>query len=74
MRARTCLRRLPAVTRPQTLARLRQRLDADYVISGSYLVAGSADNAPLRVDIALQDTRSGALRGIRFRSVGGRRA
>ncbi len=44
-----------------TLARLRQRLDADYVISGSYLVAGSADNAPLRVDIALQDTRSGAL-------------
>ena len=44
-----------------TLARLRQRLDADYVISGSYLVAGSADNAPLRVDIALQDTRSGTL-------------
>ncbi len=44
-----------------TLARLRQRLDADYVVSGSYLVAGSADNAPLRVDIALQDTRSGAL-------------
>jgi DNA-binding winged helix-turn-helix (wHTH) protein/tetratricopeptide (TPR) repeat protein len=46
---------------PPTLARLRQRLDADYVISGSYLVAGSADSAPLRVDIALQDTRSGAL-------------
>jgi DNA-binding winged helix-turn-helix (wHTH) protein/tetratricopeptide (TPR) repeat protein len=44
-----------------TLARLRQRLDADYVISGSYLVAGSADTAALRVDIALQDTRSGAL-------------
>ncbi len=44
-----------------TLARLRQRLDADYVVSGSYLVAGSADSAPLRVDIALQDTRSGAL-------------
>lgn len=47
----------------QTLARLRQRLDADYAISGSYLVAGSADNAPLRVDIALQDTRTGALVG-----------
>jgi tetratricopeptide (TPR) repeat protein len=44
-----------------TLARLRQRLDADYAISGSYLVSGSADNAPLRVDIALQDTRTGAL-------------
>jgi len=44
-----------------TLARLRQRLDADYAISGSYLVSGSSDDAPLRVDIALQDTRSGAL-------------
>ena len=44
-----------------TLARLRQRLDADYVISGSYLVAGSSDDAPLRVDIALQDTRTGTL-------------
>ena len=44
-----------------TLAGLRQRLDADYVISGSYLVAGSSDNAPLRVDVALQDTRTGAL-------------
>jgi len=45
----------------ETLRRLRQRLDADYAISGSYLVAGSADDAPLRVDIALQDTRTGAL-------------
>jgi len=44
-----------------TLTRLRQRLDADYAISGSYLVSGSADDAPLRVDIALQDTHSGAL-------------
>lgn len=44
-----------------TLARLRQRLDADYVISGSYLVAGSSDAAALRLDIALQDTRTGAL-------------
>ena len=44
-----------------TLARLRQRLDADYVISGSYLVAGSSDSAPLRVDIEVQDTRSGTL-------------
>jgi len=46
---------------PQTLARLRQRLDADYVVSGSFLVIGAADNAPLRVDIALQDARDGAL-------------
>lgn len=46
---------------PQTLARLRQRLDADYIVSGSYLVSGAEDNAPLRVDIALQDARNGAL-------------
>lgn len=44
-----------------TLAGLRRRLDADYIISGSYLVAGSSDDAPLRVDIALQDTRTGIL-------------
>ena len=46
---------------PQTLARLRRRLDADYVVSGSYLVSGADDNAPLRMDIALQDARNGAL-------------
>jgi DNA-binding winged helix-turn-helix (wHTH) protein/tetratricopeptide (TPR) repeat protein len=45
----------------QTLGRLRQRLDADYVLTGSYLVTGSSDDAPLRVDIALQDMRSGTL-------------
>ncbi len=44
-----------------TLQRLRQRLDADYVISGSYLVNGSTEDAPLRVDIALQDARDGTL-------------
>ncbi len=46
---------------PQTLGRLRQRLDADYVVSGSYLVSGTEDNAPLRIDVALQDARNGAL-------------
>ncbi len=45
----------------QTLASLRERLDADYVVSGSYLVTGSSDNSPLRVDIALQDARNGSL-------------
>jgi DNA-binding winged helix-turn-helix (wHTH) protein/tetratricopeptide (TPR) repeat protein len=47
----------------QTLARLRRRLDADYVITGSYLVTGSSDVAPLRLDLALQDTHSGGLVG-----------
>ena len=46
---------------PATLQRLRQRLEADYVISGSYLVNGSTEDAPLRVDIALQDARNGTL-------------
>lgn len=45
----------------ETLASLRQRLGADYVISGSYLVASSADDPTLRVDVQLQDTRSGAV-------------
>ena len=44
-----------------TLERLRTRLDTDYVMSGSYLVGGGADDAPVRVDIALQDARNGAL-------------
>ena len=46
-----------------TLERLRRRLDADYVVSGSYLVSGSSDSAPLRGDMALQDARNGALLG-----------
>jgi len=47
----------------QTLGRLRRRLDADYVITGGYLVTGSADGAPLRLDLALQDTHTGSLVG-----------
>jgi DNA-binding winged helix-turn-helix (wHTH) protein/tetratricopeptide (TPR) repeat protein len=46
---------------PDTLARLRRRLDVDYVLSGSYLVTGASDGAPLRVDVALQDARNGTL-------------
>ncbi|HLY06582.1 MAG TPA: transcriptional regulator [Rhizomicrobium sp.] len=43
-----------------SLALLRQRLGIDYVLSGSYLVFGSGDNPPLRLDLSLQDARSGA--------------
>ncbi len=43
----------------QSLATLRRRLGADYVLSGSYLVTGAAADARVRLDIALQDTRSG---------------
>jgi DNA-binding winged helix-turn-helix (wHTH) protein/tetratricopeptide (TPR) repeat protein len=45
---------------PDTLARLHRRLDADYVVSGSYLLAAAADDPPLRIDIILQDARDGA--------------
>lgn len=43
-----------------SLALLRQRLGTDYVVSGSYLVFGTGENPPLRLDLALQDARSGA--------------
>ena len=41
------------------LAQLRKRLNADYVVSGSYRVAGSDDDPMLSVHIDLQDTRQG---------------
>lgn len=44
---------------PHTLEKLRKRLAVDYVITGTYL-ASSAENAPIRLDIAIQDARSGA--------------
>ncbi|MBS0378526.1 MAG: winged helix-turn-helix domain-containing protein [Proteobacteria bacterium] len=43
----------------QSLAKLRRALDADYVVSGSYLVTGATNDAALRVDVAVQDTRGG---------------
>ena len=46
-----------------TLGRIRRRLDADYVITGSYLVTGSTNDALLRLDLALQDTRTRTLVG-----------
>jgi tetratricopeptide (TPR) repeat protein len=43
----------------ETLQRLGRRLGADYLISGHYLVASAASDPPLRIDVALQDVRSG---------------
>jgi DNA-binding winged helix-turn-helix (wHTH) protein/tetratricopeptide (TPR) repeat protein len=45
---------------PQSLATLRRRLGADYVLSGSYLVSGSPGEPELRIDLAMQDARRGA--------------
>ncbi|MBS0212674.1 MAG: tetratricopeptide repeat protein [Proteobacteria bacterium] len=42
-----------------SLATLRQRLGARYILSGSYLVTGPADALQLRVDLIVQDTRTG---------------
>jgi eukaryotic-like serine/threonine-protein kinase len=42
---------------PETLDRLRRQLDVDWVVAGSYLVSGAPPK--IRLDLALQDTRSG---------------
>jgi DNA-binding winged helix-turn-helix (wHTH) protein/tetratricopeptide (TPR) repeat protein len=44
----------------QSLATLRHRLGADYVLSGGYLVSGPPDTPHVRLDLALQDAQSGA--------------
>ncbi|MGA9341997.1 MAG: winged helix-turn-helix domain-containing protein [Rhodanobacteraceae bacterium] len=44
----------------RSLATLRKRLGTDYVLSGSYLVSGSGEQPQLRLDLALQDARTGA--------------
>ena len=41
------------------LRQLGRHLGADYVISGNYLAASGASDSPLRIDISLQDVRSG---------------
>lgn len=41
------------------LSRLSQLLKADFVLSGSYSVEGANEDAPLRIEIALQDVHSG---------------
>jgi DNA-binding winged helix-turn-helix (wHTH) protein/tetratricopeptide (TPR) repeat protein/TolB-like protein len=46
---------------PDALERLRARLDADYLVTGTYLVAGSEDEAPLRIDMTIQDAHSGTI-------------
>jgi DNA-binding winged helix-turn-helix (wHTH) protein/tetratricopeptide (TPR) repeat protein/TolB-like protein len=46
---------------PDALERLRSRLDADYLVTGTYLVAGSQDESPLRIDLTIQDAQSGTI-------------
>lgn len=42
-----------------TLQGLGRKLRADYVISGNYLVSSAASDPKLRIDVAVQDVRSG---------------
>ena len=42
-----------------TLTRLRRSLSADYVVLGSYLALGDAGAQAVRLDLRLQDTRTG---------------
>jgi DNA-binding winged helix-turn-helix (wHTH) protein/tetratricopeptide (TPR) repeat protein len=43
----------------QSLATLKKRVGADYVLSGSYLVSGAPETPSLRIDLALQDAATG---------------
>lgn len=45
----------------QSIALLRRRLGTDYVLGGSYLVSGEGDLASVRLDLALQDARTGEM-------------
>ena len=44
-----------------TLAKLRNNLDVDYIITGSYLDTGGESGGQLRLDARLQDARSGEI-------------
>jgi DNA-binding winged helix-turn-helix (wHTH) protein len=46
---------------PASLASLQRRLGTHYVLSGAYLVSGAVDAPQLRIDITVQDTRTGKL-------------
>lgn len=43
----------------ESLVRIRKNLGTDYVIAGSYALLGEKADGPVRLDLRLQDTRSG---------------
>jgi len=43
----------------ETLAKVRATIHADFVLGGSYLALGGPEGGKLRVDVKLQDTRTG---------------
>jgi eukaryotic-like serine/threonine-protein kinase len=44
---------------PESLVRIRKNLGTDYVVAGSFALVGAKADGPLRLDLRLQDTRSG---------------
>jgi serine/threonine protein kinase/tetratricopeptide (TPR) repeat protein len=44
---------------PDTLRRIRRNLGTDYVIEGAYLAIGTEASGQIRLDVRLQDTRTG---------------
>ena len=48
----------------EALTKIRSRVAADYILSGSYLIGAGADDSPVRVDLTLQDLHSGAVLGV----------
>lgn len=45
----------------ETLGKIRKNLDADYVVSGTYLAGGSQKDDTLRVDFRLQNAQTGQM-------------
>jgi tetratricopeptide (TPR) repeat protein len=45
---------------PETLARIRENLGTDLIVSGSFVTVGDGKDSTLRVDIRLQDSRADA--------------
>jgi len=48
----------------EALTKIRSRVAADYILSGSYLIGAGAEDGSVRVDLTLQDLRSGAVLGV----------
>lgn len=43
----------------ESLVRIRKNLGTDFIVAGSYAKLGGSSDGPIRVDLRLQDTRSG---------------
>ena len=47
----------------ESLARIRRNVGTDFVVAGSYAMLGSSSDGQIRLDLRLQDTRSGETAG-----------